>query len=185
MVINISMFLDNRYTTIYNQIMDRAKERTLDGYSENHHIVPKSMGGDNTKENMARLTAREHYIAHHLLTKMTEGINKSKMWCAFRCFNIKSKNQDRKKMSAKLYEKASIEQAKYCSKLFKGKKGTPKTEEQKRRASESQKGMKGHSQSQATREKISRARKGKPTWNKGKTLSEEHKQKIRESMKHR
>ena len=177
------LFIDNKYTKVYNQIIHRAKGRTLEGYSEKHHIVPKSMGGDNTKENIIRLTGREHYICHWLLTKMTEGTNRSKMWCAFRCFNIKSKNQDRVKMSARLYEKASTEHAAYCSKLYKGRTGTPKTEEQKRRSSEQQKGKPGHPQSTATREKISNARKGKPTWNKGKTLSEEHKQKIRESMK--
>ena len=32
------------------------------GYYEKHHIQPKSLGGSNKKENLVRLTAREHFI---------------------------------------------------------------------------------------------------------------------------
>ena len=38
-------------------------------YYENHHIVPKWLGGDNSKNNLVLLTAREHYVAHLLLWK--------------------------------------------------------------------------------------------------------------------
>jgi len=34
-----------------------------------HHIFPKSMGGDNNKENLIKLTVREHFIAHLILWK--------------------------------------------------------------------------------------------------------------------
>lgn len=40
------------------------------GYTEKHHILPKSMGGSNEEENLVKLTAREHYIAHLLLHKI-------------------------------------------------------------------------------------------------------------------
>ena len=39
-------------------------------YCEQHHIVPRSLGGLNTKENLVLLTAREHFVAHLLLVKM-------------------------------------------------------------------------------------------------------------------
>ena len=42
---------------------------TFDGYSENHHIIPKSMGGDDSKENLIRVSARVHFILHWLLWK--------------------------------------------------------------------------------------------------------------------
>jgi hypothetical protein len=43
-----------------------------DGYYETHHILPKSLGGTEDDENLVRLTAREHFIAHLLLWKMTQ-----------------------------------------------------------------------------------------------------------------
>lgn len=46
--------------------------RTLEGYTEKHHIIPRCLGGSNEQINIAVLTAREHYIAHLLLTKMTD-----------------------------------------------------------------------------------------------------------------
>ena len=34
-----------------------------------HHIIPKSMGGDDSEENLVKLTIREHLLAHLLLAK--------------------------------------------------------------------------------------------------------------------
>jgi hypothetical protein len=47
-------------------------------YTERHHITPKSMGGDNSKDNLIRLTAGDHYFAHLILAKCYGG----KMWLA-------------------------------------------------------------------------------------------------------
>jgi hypothetical protein len=59
------------YNKIYYSIITNAKNRIItDGYYEKHHIIPRSLGGDNSKENIVGLTAREHYICHLLLTKM-------------------------------------------------------------------------------------------------------------------
>lgn len=67
------MYLQNKYTKIYNSIIDRAKSRTLpqDNYVEEHHVVPKSIGGNDSKDNLVKLTAREHRLCHLLLPKMT------------------------------------------------------------------------------------------------------------------
>ena len=59
-----------RYEYIYNQIIERAKNRVLVGYNEKHHIIPKCLGGDNSKENLVKLTFREHFICHRLLCKI-------------------------------------------------------------------------------------------------------------------
>ena len=64
------MFLDNKYTKIYFELMKKAKERNSTIIGENHHIIPKSLGGKDNKENIVKLTYREHFIAHALLTKM-------------------------------------------------------------------------------------------------------------------
>ncbi len=60
------------YTKQYNLLIIRALTRTKenDQYYENHHIIPKCMGGDDTSTNLVPLTGREHYIAHLLLVKI-------------------------------------------------------------------------------------------------------------------
>lgn len=62
----------------------RQDRRKGDGtYYESHHILPKTMGGPNTKANLILFTAEEHLRAHLLLPEMVEGkSNKHKMACA-------------------------------------------------------------------------------------------------------
>ena len=56
------------YIKVYNQLISKRKNEIItDGYYERHHILPKSMGGGNNKDNIVILTAREHFIAHWLL----------------------------------------------------------------------------------------------------------------------
>jgi hypothetical protein len=75
------IFISNKYTNWYNSIIDNAQRRTLptNTYIEKHHIIPRSLGGTNEESNIVKLTAREHFICHLLLTKMTQGRNKHKM----------------------------------------------------------------------------------------------------------
>jgi hypothetical protein len=61
------------YLKIYNKIIDKAKNREINGYIEKHHIIPKCLGGLNKKENLVKLTAREHFICHLLLSKIYGG----------------------------------------------------------------------------------------------------------------
>lgn len=62
------------YEKIYNQLIIRSqsenREKGCDIYFEQHHIIPKCLGGSNKKENLVLLTAREHYIAHKLLCEI-------------------------------------------------------------------------------------------------------------------
>lgn len=46
------IFIDNKYTNWYYQIIDSAKNRKLDTnlYVEKHHIIPKSLGGSKNKD---------------------------------------------------------------------------------------------------------------------------------------
>lgn len=62
------------YISIYKQIISQArlkeKDRICDNvYLEEHHIVPRCMGGLNIASNLVFLTAREHFICHWLLFK--------------------------------------------------------------------------------------------------------------------
>jgi hypothetical protein len=62
------------YVGIYTALIERAKGRKIGGYSERHHIVPRCVGGSDDNENIAELTAREHYVAHQLLIKIYPGV---------------------------------------------------------------------------------------------------------------
>ena len=58
------------YHRIYNDLIIKRQAIEPCGYVEKHHIVPKSLGGSNDASNLVKLTAREHFIAHLLLSKM-------------------------------------------------------------------------------------------------------------------
>lgn len=58
------------YSKHYNALIDRAKVRTLGGYYERHHIVPKCLGGTDDFTNIVNLLPEEHLVAHLLLCKM-------------------------------------------------------------------------------------------------------------------
>ncbi len=102
------MFIQNKYTKWYYNIVKQASLRAPVGYIEKHHIIPKSMGGSNDKENIVALTAREHFICHLLLTKMTEGTNRYKMLHAV--WRLTTSRKD--KVSSKIYEQIKIERSK-------------------------------------------------------------------------
>ena len=60
------------YKKVYNNIVRQSlsKNRVKGDLYENHHIVPKCMGGLDDKCNMVLLTPREHFVCHHLLCKI-------------------------------------------------------------------------------------------------------------------
>jgi 5-methylcytosine-specific restriction endonuclease McrA len=73
------IFIDNKYAHWYYAIIHNAQNRTTSEYTETHHIIPKSLGGSNRKNNLVKLTSREHFICHLLLTKMVIGENRNKL----------------------------------------------------------------------------------------------------------
>jgi hypothetical protein len=103
------MYLTNKYTHWYYNIIHQAQTRTLTGYFERHHIIPKSLGGNNSTTNLVNLTAREHFICHWLLVKMTTGINKQKMANACNIMlHGTGKGQDRYTLTSKIYENLKV-----------------------------------------------------------------------------
>lgn len=79
----MTIFIENKYSRWYFKIIDNRKSNILIEAYEEHHIIPKSLGGSNDDCNLVRLSLREHYICHLLLIKMTSGMQKSKMAFAF------------------------------------------------------------------------------------------------------
>ena len=94
------------YQKIYDLIINRGVTRNLKNvYIERHHILPKSLGGTNKKDNIVELTAREHFICHFLLTKVyeVESYNWYKANHAFMMMKMNSLNHDRY-FNSRLYE---------------------------------------------------------------------------------
>jgi len=129
--------LTNKYSNLYYKITSNAKQRITEGYTELHHIIPQSLGGSNDKENLVDLTAREHFICHWLLIKMTDGEDRSKMIYALQGMKAENRYQQRyhTKITARVYEKYRIEHAQNHSEIMKGRtplnKGKKMSEEQK------------------------------------------------------
>jgi hypothetical protein len=173
-------FLENKYTKWYFNIISSAQKRigTI-GYFEKHHVIPKSLGGSNSKDNLVKLTAREHFICHRLLTKMVENTrHKYQMWNAFSCMLYRNnKHQERYKVNSKIFEKIKREGSKIKSEKFSGKNNP----------------MFGKTHSSDAIEKIKKVHIGKnpseETRNKlrenmlGKRKSEEHKLALKNSWK--
>jgi hypothetical protein len=67
------IFIKNKYYNWYYGIIQNAKSqqrvKATTQYYEKHHILPQSLGGDNKKDNLVLLSAREHFICHYLLCK--------------------------------------------------------------------------------------------------------------------
>lgn len=132
------------YNIIYNRIIDRARNRNLTGYCERHHIIPKCIGGDNSKSNLVKLTAREHFVCHLLLCKIYPDNQSLQYSVWIMCTRKKTKHQY--KVSSRLYEQFKIIQAENWSKKLKGysppNKGTKMSLEQRIKISRSNEGKK-------------------------------------------
>lgn len=102
--------VDNKYKVWHDNIIAKAKSRTLTCYTEKHHILPKCLGGSNNEDNLVRLTAKEHFIVHMLLCKFTEGRNRHLVLVAFEGMcRLKSDRRNYKitsRISAKLREES-------------------------------------------------------------------------------
>jgi hypothetical protein len=60
------------YKRIYAEFIAdrRGRESVLEGYSECHHIDPRSLGGSDAPDNLIRLSPEDHYFAHLLLARI-------------------------------------------------------------------------------------------------------------------
>ena len=190
------VFLENKYTKWYFNIIRNANPTT--SYVEKHHIIPRCIGGSNHKENIVSLTAREHFVCHLLLTKMTTGKVKQAMCWAVGKFAQVNKNQQRNFTSweyqkirenisfARTGKKHSDESRKKMSEKAKGR--TPwnkgKTGVQEHSAESNKKRsetLKGRIRTEEFCQKVSNGKKGHKAGMTGKKHSEETLQKMRDS----
>jgi NUMOD3 motif len=165
------MFINNKYYKWYNAIVDRSKNRLLKGYTEKHHILPKSLGGSNDISNIAILTAREHFICHRLLVLCLRGVDKQKMAYAL----LRLVHSSKRNISSKSYNhlKNNLEG------FWKGKKHSAET---RAKMSLVHTGVKHKKESKL---KMSCSKKGKSVWPNGRVFTPEHRAKINASIRNR
>jgi hypothetical protein len=159
------------YLKVYCNLIRKANNRTPpEGYTEKHHIFPKSIFGNNRR--IVVLTAREHYIAHALLEKICikryglKHWKTQKMITAFWCMN--NQNTKNEYFNSYLYESSRI-------RYVDSQKGRKLTEEHKEKI------------------RISTSGKNNPMYGKfgknhpayGTTHSKEFKEKISKLLKNR
>jgi len=94
------------YSKIYQSLIENAKNRKINKQYEIHHVLPKCMGGTDEKENLVKLTCREHFIAHVLLAHI---YNNSKLWGAV----IIMKGSNNTYMNGRLYEIAKRKRSEF------------------------------------------------------------------------
>ena len=85
------------YQRIYDSLISNAQSRKeTSGYTEIHHIHPKSLGGTDDEDNLVTLTAKEHYVAHHLLYLIYKDTEYAQpMAFAWHCMSVMNKTGNR------------------------------------------------------------------------------------------
>lgn len=66
------------YHRLYFMIVNRAARLQRTGLIEKHHVIPRCMGGANIHSPIVSMMPKEHFICHHLLTKMYPSNDKLK-----------------------------------------------------------------------------------------------------------
>ncbi len=185
------MFLDNKYTKIYYQLINKAKSEnriktsvTHENhiYYELHHIMPSSICPELSDlklnpENGVLLTAREHYIAHLLLVNMVESsIDKTKMAFALFRFTKHYDCRPNRILNSHQYSLAKKIHEKYLSLSYEIKYGEEKAKEIKKKQSisrtGSRNGMYGKKHSEETMIKLRAKAQERSNKTRGKTYEE-------------
>ena len=169
------------YQAIYDRLISRAKSRQLTGYTETHHVVPRCLNGEDSIDNLVKLTPEEHYLAHQLLLKIHP--NSYKLAYAANMMTVglgefRSKNKRFGWLRRKLSEtqKGMVfteERCRNISNALRGRSTGPRSEETKRKLSEAKRGV---PKTEEHKKKLSVA-------NTGKKASEESRRKMSESRR--
>lgn len=141
---------NDKYLKIYCQLITKRINEKPDEseYTENHHILPRSLcqtlDQENDKENLVKLSAREHFLAHALLCKFTK---RKEMYDAF--FFMMPNTSHKRRYKPKLqctYEKLKRELCLLKSENMRGDKhfnyGKTQPEETKHKISKTLQGRK-------------------------------------------
>ena len=186
----MSQMPNQHHLVRYNNFISALQGQAVEGYSEKHHIVPRSHGGSNKKDNLIVLTPRQHFIAHRMLWKAYGG-------SMARAYFMMSATGKYGKLGSKTYAMAREDYSKQVSaqmaikpnvpaftlehraKLRQAKLGTKVSDETKAKISAAQA---GRVYDDEFKRKVSEGLKGKATRGTGWSQSEETKRKIGEAQ---
>lgn len=111
------------YAAIYSSLIQKVRnEKRKKGgavYYERHHVVPKCKGGNDSEGNLVLLTAKEHFVAHHLLWKMYSCQQTYYAYFIMQYGKERQKEKRKLKLSAKSYSLARESCRLYMAKLGK------------------------------------------------------------------
>lgn len=187
------IFINNKYTKWYNSIIFNAKQRSLQNvYSETHHIIPISLGGNNDKSNLVSLTAKEHFICHLLLVKMVDDTRHktSMQYACFRMSHVSVNTKNRYKINANSYAIIKKNLAHAASTTHSGRIHSDISRQLRSAALKGRisptKGLvawnRGIKMSDDAKQKASTKLKGRTPWNKGIPVSAESNIKRKEKQ---
>ncbi len=107
----------NKYARWYRSIVTNPDASAT--YTETHHIVPMSMGGLDEASNRVCLSARQHFVAHLLLTKAVPRKWLPQAWAALRAMALMRLPGRDFTVTSRLYEKLRKIHAEATSKRMK------------------------------------------------------------------
>ena len=176
----------NRYT----QFIGSLRGQSVDGYAEVHHIVPRSLGGSDDADNLIRLTARQHYVAHWMLSRALGG-------SAARAFFMMSNFGRYGQVNSTTYAIARQEYAELAAVQMKGRTMRPVSEETRKKQSQAKLGKKltpehiekvrqtriGVKLSDQWKANVSAAKRGRGNGRLGCAMSEQTKQRIGDAQR--
>ena len=166
------------YQKLYESIILKAqyenRKKNKSNYFENHHIIPRCIGGSDDKENLVLLTAKEHFICHRLLCEIYEEPKLKYAYWAM-CNQVFGDVKRDYRISSRTYEYArsnfSVHFSEFMKNLPEEKRGFKK----------------GSKHSEETKANWSKNRKGKNTGEQntffGKTHTKDTKNRIGEKRK--
>jgi hypothetical protein len=91
-MINVKSIYWHRYLKFLDS--RSMREIPVGSYTEVHHKIPKCVGGLDNYDNLIKLTVREHYVAHYLLSKVGLGQHFHKLRKAFAMMAVYSKSNN-------------------------------------------------------------------------------------------
>lgn len=181
------------YEKIYENLIKSSKEKACDrqkeksegvSYYENHHIVPRSLGGSDSDENVVLLTAREHFMCHWLLYKINPCKENAFSWWMMSNSAGNKYHTDRKRQTSRSYEYAKKAFSLFIGDVHRGKK---LSEEHKDKISQSKMGDKNHmyakKHTEERKQYLSEINKGEKNRFYGKTHTPEIRKRISEARK--
>lgn len=176
----------NRYTRFIGSL----RGQSVDGYAEVHHIVPRSLGGSDDADNLIRLTARQHYVAHWMLARALGG-------SAARAFFMMSNFGRYGHVNSTTYAIARQEYAKIAAIQMTGRIMPPVSKETRKKQSQAKLGKKltpehiekvrqtriGKKMPPEFGKKVSEAKRGRGNGRLGCAMSEQTKQRIGDAQR--